>query len=224
MRVLVACEFSATVRDAFRRLGHNAISCDILPTEGDPRWHIRDDVRNVINGWPKWDLLIAFPPCTDLAAIGASKWRDKQQDGRQDDAIHFALSLYYSRIPKVAIENPVGILSTVWRKPDQIINPFQFGHPWSKKTCLWLKDLPLLQPTDIVHPIGKWVAGQAHKDRHGVRRYRRVTELRYIGQRTASDRARTFQGIARAMARQWGGDIRNEKRQRYYGPAISALP
>lgn len=209
VNVLIACEYSARVRDAFRSVGHNAWSVDVLPTRGDPRWHFQDDALKVAREYA-WDMLIAFPPCTHLANIGASSWPVKQNDGRQQQAIDFVIDLYYSRIPMVAIENPVGRLSTAWRKPDQIIHPWQYGHRWQKRTCLWLKGLPLLTPTEIVTPRGHWVAGQAHSDEYGVRRYIPVNERRWNGDRVghASDkpleRAKTFTGIAQAMARQWG--------------------
>lgn len=208
MNILVACEYSARVRDAFRSAGHNAWSCDLLPSHGNPRWHIQGDALRVARSCD-WDMLIAFPPCTHLANSGASSWAAKQQDGRQQEAIDFVINLYYLSIPLVAIENPLGRLSTVWRKPDQTIQPWQFGHRWQKRTCLWLKGLPLLEPTKIVEPRGHWVSGQAHRDSHGVRRYISIAERHRNGERVGHnsskplERAKTFLGIARAMANQW---------------------
>jgi hypothetical protein len=185
MRILVACEESQVVTIAFRERGHEAYSCDLLPCSGGhPEWHIQRDVSGLINAW--WNMIIAFPPCTDLACSGARWFAEKRRDGRQASAVRFFLLFENARCPRVAIENPIGIMSTVWRKPDQIIQPWQFGHGETKATCLWLKGLPLLKPTNIVegreHRIWKMPPG---KDR---------TRLR----------SRTYQGIATAMAEQWG--------------------
>ena len=146
MRVLVACEFSGIVRDAFRKRGHDAWSCDLLPTETDTQWHIQGNVVPYLDG--DYDLMIAFPPCTHLAVSGARWFAGKRHE--QQAAMEFFMLLAQSTIPHVAIENPIGIMNTRWRKPNQIIQPWQFGHGETKATCLWLKNLPLLMPTDIV--------------------------------------------------------------------------
>jgi hypothetical protein len=206
MKVLIGCEFSAVVRDAFRKRGHDAWSCDLLPCEGDEKWHLQGDVFDCIAnptfGEP-WDLLIAFPPCTHLSASGAVYWKTKQADGRQQAAIKFVRRIYNAGITHVAIENPAGILSTIWRKPDQIIHPFQFGDPYMKRTCLWLKNLPLLKTTREVEPIAHWHGGvrRGGIKKDGTRTPSRLpTALKY----GMKDRSRTFLGIARAMAEQWG--------------------
>jgi site-specific DNA-cytosine methylase len=186
LRVLVACEFTAAVRDAFRALGHDAWSCDTEPTEGDPAWHIHDDVRTVLQPG-RWDLLIGFPPCTDLAASGARHWAAKRADGRQAAAVEFVRLLADAPVPRVAIENPVGHLSSAWRKPDQIIQPWQHGHGHTKATCLWLRGLPLLEPSDVVD--GRVSAIHLMPDSLGRQRRR----------------SRTYTGVAAAMAAQWGG-------------------
>ena len=140
-RVLIACEYSASVRDAFRLRGFDAWSCDLLPTEGDPRWHIQGDaIEAAYSG--NWDLMIAHPPCTDLAVSGARHFAAKRADGRQDRALEFVRKLLIAPIPHIALENPVSIISSQIRKPDQIIQPWQFGHGETKATCLWLKNLP----------------------------------------------------------------------------------
>lgn len=165
MNVLVACEESQEVCKAFRAKGHRAFSCDLQECSGGhPEWHIQGDVLPIINGNcefettdgqrhridGKWDLLIAHPPCTDLAISGARWFPEKQKDFRQQKAVAFFMQMALADCDLVAVENPIGIMSSVWRKPDQIIQPFQFGHPVRKSTCLWLKGLPPLVPTDIV--------------------------------------------------------------------------
>lgn len=197
-RVLIACEFSATVRDAFRARGFDAWSCDLLPTEGDPQWHLQRDVLSVIhwtrggrwrNERPDWDLLIAHPPCTDLAVSGARHFEAKRADGRQQAALNFVRMLMDAPIKHIAIENPISIISSQIRKPDQIIQPWQFGHGETKATCLWLKDLPGLTPTSIVE--GR--EARVHRMPPGPNRWK--------------ERSRTFPGIAAAMADQWGDYI-----------------
>ena len=185
MRVLVACEFSGIVRDAFTALGHDAWSCDLLPSE-KPGQHIQGDVLSILGDG--WDLMIAHPPCTHLAVSGARYFRQKRKDGRQQEAIEFFMALASADIPRLAIENPICIMSTVWRKPDQIIQPWQYGHGETKATCLWLKGLPLLIPTDIVD--GR--EARVHKMPPGPDRWK--------------ERSRTFEGIAEAMASQWGNN------------------
>lgn len=199
MKVLIACEFSGVVREAFRKLGHDAWSCDIQSSD-IPGKHIQDDVLKHLNGW---NLIIAFPPCTHLCSSGAQYWPEKRIDGRQMQAITFVLALANAECMRIAIENPVGYLSNIWRKPDQIIDPFQFGDPYKKKTCLWLKGLSKLVPTNVVEPIAHWHGGvrRGGKKKDGTRTPSKLpTALKY-GER---ERSRTFQGIADAMASQWG--------------------
>lgn len=182
MKVLVACEFSGTVRNAFRRLGHFAVSCDLLPSEDDGP-HIQADVLGVLDYG--WDLMIARPPCTHLAVSGARWFKEKRLE--QADALAFVSKLLDAPIPRIALENPISIISSCIRKPDQIIQPWQFGHGEVKATCLWLKGLPKLAPTDIV------------KGRHA-----RV-HLMPPGPERWKERSRTMTGIAEAMADQWSG-------------------
>ena len=180
MRILVACEFSGKVRDAFLSRGHDAMSCDLLPTDV-PGPHYQGDVFDLIT--EDWDMLIAFPPCTHLCSSGARWWKDKKKE--QADAIEFVQRLWNFGVPKIAIENPIGILSTVWKKPSQIIQPWMFGHGETKSTCLWLKNLPNLEPTNIVSGREQkiWKTPPS-KDRWKIRSI-------------------TYTGIATAMADQW---------------------
>ena len=182
MKVLVACEFSQIVTRAFRARGHEAYSCDILPTEGNPEWHIQGDVLEILNDG--WDLMIAHPPCTHLAVSGARWFKHKQKE--QAEALEFIRLLLDAPIEKIALENPVGVISTHIRKPDQIIQPWQFGHGETKATCLWLKNLPPLKPTQIVD--GR--EGRVWKMPPSPDRWKH--------------RSRTLPGIAEAMATQWG--------------------
>lgn len=190
MRVLVACEFSGIVRDAFLAKWHDAVSCDLLPSEREGPHHCGPVEFILKDGW---DLMIAHPPCTHLAVSGARYFMDKVQ--QQEDALAFVWRLMSAPIEKIALENPVGIISTRIRKPDQIIQPYEFGEDASKKTCLWLKNLPRLVPTMIVPPNEKGVwsnqtpSGQNKLGPSPTR---------------AQDRSRTYQGIANAMAEQWG--------------------
>lgn len=191
MRVLVACEESQAVTIEMRRLGHEAYSCDIQDCSGGhPEWHIKGDVLPLLK--EHWDLIIAFPPCTDLAVSGARWFPEKRADGRQQRSIAFFMQFVSADCPKIAIENPIGIMSSDYRKPDQIIQPWQFGHGETKATCLWLKGLPKLIPTEIVGG-----------------REQRVWKMP-PGPERAKERSKTFPGIARAMAEQWAGDIRKE--------------
>jgi len=185
MRVLVACEESGVVRRAFRERGHDAWSCDLLPAADGSEFHIEGNVCPVLF-MPGWDILVAFPPCEHCCVSGARWFKEKRADGRQQAAIQFVRDLMDAPIPRIAIENPIGILSTVIRKPDQIIQPWMFGHGETKATCLWLKNLPKLVPTDIVDG-----------------RHARVHRMA-PGPNRARDRARTYPGIAKAMAEQWG--------------------
>lgn len=201
MKVLIGCEYSGIVREAFAKRGHDAWSCDILPTD-TPGRHLQCDLLTILNDG--WDLLIAHPPCTHLSGAGAPSWKTKQADGRQQDAIDFVLKIYRASCPRIAIENPTGILSTVWQKPTQIINPFQFGDPFKKRTCLWLKGLPKLLPSNIVEPQFHFTSNstQGGMLKDGTRR---KSELPiYKPWDTAKERSKTFQGIANAMADQWG--------------------
>jgi len=199
MKVLIACEYSGRVRTAFKKKGHDTWSCDILPTEISGK-HIQGDVISILNNG--WDLMLAFPPCTHLSSSGAVYWPEKQKDGRQETAINFVKALFYSNIQKVCLENPVGILSTVWKKPQQIINPFEFGDPYRKRTCLWLKGLNTLIPSNVVKPIASWHSGSTRggKKKDGTRTPSKLPVL-YGGWKK---RSLTFQGIADAMAEQWG--------------------
>ena len=182
MKILVACEYSGRVRDAFRDRGHDAVSCDLLPTDM-PGPHYQGDVSDILKDG--WDMLIAFPPCTHLAVSGARWFKDKQADGRQQAALDFVRLLLDAPIDKIAIENPVSIISSHIRKPDQTIQPWQFGHGETKRTCLWLKNLPLLTPTNIVEG-----------------REQRIWKMPPSANRWKL-RSQTFQGIADAMAGQW---------------------
>ena len=183
MKVLVACEFSGRVRDAFTALGHDAMSCDLLDTES-PGKHFKGDVLQILN--QNWDLVIAFPPCTDLCVSGARWFERKRQDGSQQRSIDFFMQFVHCNAKRVAIENPVGIMSTKYRKPDQVIQPYEYGHGEQKATCLWLKNLPPLVPTEIVGGREQkvWKMGP--------------------GPERAKMRSLTYTGIAAAFASQWG--------------------
>lgn len=229
MNVLVACEESQRVTIEFRKLGHNAYSCDLLECSGNhPEWHIKKDVTLLLNGncifytvdgveheiSGKWDMIIAFPPCTYLTVTG-NRWFNYKKYGDKaiqrmldrNDAIKFFMTIANADCDKIAIENPVGIMSTHWRKPDQIIQPYQFGDAYEKRTCLWLKGLSTLTPTKIVEipnriqfksgkTMAKWYveAGNLSKEQRAL------------------VRSKTFPGIARAMAEQWGNDCSNLKK------------
>lgn len=205
MRVLVACEESQRVCIAFREKGHEAYSCDIEPCSGGhPEWHIQDDVLKHLD--ENWDLIIAHPPCTYLTVTG-NRWFDTTRYGdkamkrilERNKAIDFFLKIANAPCNKIAIENPVGVISTAYRKPDQIIQPYEYGHPMTKKTCLWLKNLPLLKPTNIVQPEYVICAdGKRYSKVHVDTFYIRDAKER------AKMRSKTFEGIAKAMAEQWG--------------------
>lgn len=182
MRVLVACEFSGRVRDAFARQGHDAWSCDLLPSETEGQHIVGDAIERLT--WTHWDMLIAFPPCTHLAVSGA-RWFDRKRD-EQWEAMKFFIRFVEAPINRIAIENPIGIMSTHYRKPDQIVQPWQFGHGETKATCLWLHGLPKLEPTNIV--AGR--IARVHREPPSPERWK--------------NRSRTYQGIADAMAEQWG--------------------
>ena len=184
MRILVACERSGVVRDAFISRGHDAVSCDLVASEANGPHVIGDALELARSG--RWDMMIAFPPCTHLAVSGARWFPQKRADGRQQRGLQFVRDLMAAPIERIAVENPVSIISSQIRKPDQIIQPWQFGHGETKATCLWLQNLPLLTPTDIVDG-----------------REQRVWKLGPSPTR-AMERSRTFTGIAGAMASQWG--------------------
>ncbi len=195
MKVLIACEFSGIVRDAFAAKGWDAWSCDLLPTER-PGNHIQGDVLEILGDG--WDLMIAHPPCTYLSRAGARWWKDKERQAKADDAAQFVFALRDSGIPRIAIENPRGQLNKRWRYPDQTIQPYEFGHEFSKATCLWLKNLPPLMVkftfgdhTPLLPSNVGWNRRKGGKSHMGHTRNAKVA-------------SRTFQGIANAMAEQWG--------------------
>lgn len=211
MKILVACEESQAVTIELRRLGHEAYSCDIQECSGGhPEWHIKGDVLPLLNGdcefytmdgerhaiSGRWDMIIAFPPCTDLAVSGARHFAKKRADGRQQASIDFFMKFANAHCDMIAIENPVGIMSTLFRKPDQIINPYQFGHPETKKTCLWLKNLQPLEETENVYA---YMMALPEKER---------SRIHWMGSGHAKERSKTYPGIARAMAEQWGGPVK----------------
>ena len=231
MNVLVACEESQRVCIAFRERGHRAFSCDILECSGGhPEWHIQGDVLPLLNGnctfytmdgesheqGGRWDLIIAFPPCTHLAVSGARWFPEKQKDFRQQKAVAFFMHFVLANCDRIAVENPIGIMSNIYRKPDQIIQPYDFGHPIRKATCLWLKNLPRLKPTQTV---------ETKLDEHGFSiggalRYATDENGKIISwndPRTAKERSKTFPGIAAAMAEQWGDPGAWEEQQRMEG-------
>ena len=210
MKILVACEESQAVTIELRRLGHEAYSCDIQECSGGhPEWHIMQDVLPLLNGNctfqtadlythtidGRWDMIIAFPPCTDLAVSGARHFAKKRADGRQQASIDFFMKFANAHCDMIAIENPVGIMSTRFRKPDQIINPRQFGHPETKKTCLWLKNLQPLEETENVYA---YMMTLPEKER---------SRIHWMGSGHAKERSKTYPGIARAMAEQWAGPV-----------------
>lgn len=197
MRVGVLCEFSGVVRDAFIRRGHDAVSCDLLPTES-PGPHIQGDC--LTHDWSRYDLLICHPPCTYLCSMGVW-WNHKRPERWSDTASadHFFMDLWNLPVSRIVVENPIGIMSTRFRKPDQIINPWQFGHGTNKPTCLWLRGLPLLAPTKIV---GK---GEFYVKSNGSRLSKWSHKISGRSSERAKNASRTFVGIAEAMAEQWGG-------------------
>jgi site-specific DNA-cytosine methylase len=184
VRVLVACEYSGVVRDAFTAQGHEAVSCDLLPSESLEGEHYQGDARDVMEDG--WDLMVAHPPCTDLTVSGARWFAKKRADGSQQRSLDFVQLLLDAPVPRIALENPIGIISSHIRKPDQIIQPWQYGHGETKATCLWLKGLPRLTPTNIVE--GR--EARVHRMPPGPDRWK--------------ERSRTLVGIAEAMASQWG--------------------
>ena len=196
MSILIACEESQSVTKEFRKLGFNAFSCDLSPCSGGhPEWHLQKNVLPLL--FKQWDLIIAFPPCTNLCVSGAAWFEEKLKDGRVQRAVKFFMAFTRCKCARVAIENPVGLMSTVWRKPNQIIQPWWFGDSFSKKTCLWLKGLPPLLPTSFVDE-DEWMVHKSGK-----------RTAKWYGMLSPSEnrskiRSKTFPGIAKAMADQWG--------------------
>jgi len=195
MRVLVACEYSGRVREAVRARGHYAWSCDLLPSEDDSQFHLVGDVLELLKD--KWDLMIAHPPCTDLAVSGARHFAVKIADGRQQASLNFVRALMGAPIEKIALENPISVISSKIRKPDQIIQPWMFGHPETKSTCLWFKGLPKLVPNEDAEHV------KAHMMTLPIAERNRVHHMP-PGPDRWKERSRTYQGIADAMAEQWG--------------------
>ena len=192
-KILIACEESQVVTKEMRAFGIEAYSCDIEPCSGGrSEWHIQGDVSPLLE--QEWDMIIAFPPCTHLAVSGAAWFEQKRKDGRQQEGIDFFMIFANAKCDKIAIENPIGIMSSVWRKPNQIVQPWMFGHPESKATCLWLKNLPNLQPTDNVIELFDTLPKNKQQ------------RLHYLppSKERAALRSKTFIGIAKAMASQWG--------------------
>ena len=217
MRILVACEESQAVTKELRKLGHEAFSCDILPCSGGhPEWHLQQDVFEVIN--KGWDIMIAFPPCTHLTVSGAMHFEQKRKDGRQQQGIDFFMAMINAPIDKIAIENPIGIMSSEYRKPDQIIQPYFFGDGFTKTTCLWLKNLPPLYHNDkpnlfdevVTHvptstEYKEWICKKTGKmKRQQMWYYKALTNAKTKEERSII-RSKTFPGIAKAMAQQWAG-------------------
>lgn len=199
-KILIACEESQVVTIEFRNLGFEAYSCDILDCSGNySEWHLKTDVIPLLNEF--WDLIIAFPPCTHLAISGARYFEQKRKDGRQQEGIDFFMKFVNAKCDKIAIENPIGIMSNLYRKPDQIIQPYEFGDPFQKSTCLWLKNLPRLIPTNIVNKgeFYEWIdskTGKLKRQSSFFQNGKSKDERRKL-------RSKTFPGIAKAMAEQW---------------------
>lgn len=200
MKILVACEESQAVTKRLRALGHEAYSCDIQECSGGhPEWHIFGDVVPELE--KHWDMIIAFPPCTDLAVSGAAWFEQKRKDGRQQASIDFFMLFANANCERIAIENPVGIMSSQWRKPDQIIQPYWFGDEAQKTTCLWLKGLPKLEPTKMVGK-GEFITHKSGKKK--PKWFADAFKLSPNERRKV--RSKTFDGIAQAMAEQWAGN------------------
>lgn len=203
MKILIACEFSGTVREAFRKKGHEAWSCDIIPSDDNSPYHIQGDVMDILNNY--WDMIIAHPPCTRLTVTG-NKWYKQEYSHRfpnihqeRELAVKFFMEFANNKCERICIENPIGIMSTRWKKPSQIIHPWQFGHEASKATCLWLKGLPILNPTNIVSK------GEFVEFKSGKRMSKWYCDAAKLTPKEREKvRNKTFQGIADAMAKQWG--------------------
>ena len=213
MKILVACEESQAVTIELRKLGHEAYSCDILPCSGGhPEWHLQQDVIPLLK--EKWDMIIAFPPCTHLAVSGARHFEQKIKDGRQQQGIDFFMQFVNADCPRIAIENPIGIMSTKYRKPDQIIQPWMFGDKYTKSTCLWLKGLPKLKPTNIVEhgEYFEWIDKKGRKKRQPKWFYDALKKAKTSEERSII-RSKTFPGIALAMATQWAGELKGSNKE-----------
>lgn len=215
MKILIACEESQAVCIEFRKLGFEAYSCDIMDCSGGhPEWHIKSDVLQVID--KSWDAMIAFPPCTHLAVSGAAWFKEKQKDGRQKQAIDFFMSMINAPIKHIAVENPICIMSKVYKKPDQIINPYYFGDNVPKKTCLWLKNLPPLYHNDkpnlfdsvVTHVKPQYIIGKKDGKKYSVIHYQSINKKN--PDERSKIRSKTFPGIAKAMAEQWGKYLQYE--------------
>lgn len=205
MKVLIACEESQRVCIEFRKRGHEAYSCDILPCSGGhPEWHLQQDVTELLK--KDWDMVIAFPPCTHLACTGAAWFAKKREDGRQQQGIDFFMQFTnLEHVPKVVIENPIGIMSSYYRKPDQIIHPWMFGDNYSKSTCLWLKGVDKLKPEVLEQPELEWFEWIDSKTGKKKRQPKWFADAWHLPPNERSRvRSKTFPGIARAMAEQWG--------------------
>ena len=221
MKILVACEESQAVAIEFRKLGHEAYSCDLIDCSGGhPEWHIKQDVIPLLNGNcsfktcdeiehkinGKWDMIIAFPPCTHLAVSGARYFKQKIKDGRQQQGIDFFMKFVNANCDKIAIENPIGIMSSKYRKPNQIIHPYMFGDKYTKATCLWLKGLPELKATNIVEKgdFFEWIDKKTGKRKRQGKWYFEALKQAKTAEERSKIRSKTFHGIAKAMAEQWG--------------------
>lgn len=216
MKVLVACEESQAVTIEFRKLGHEAFSCDIEPCSGGhPEWHLQQDVTELLK--QDWDMIIAFPPCTYLT-VTANKWYKDQPPRKsgtlvgaarrkaREEAIDFFMLFANCTCEKVAIESPIGVISSRWKKPSQIVQPFHFGHKERKATCLWIKGLPKLVATDVVEPVSYIAAGKKYSPTHyNSKRSLNRLDCLPLGKERSKLRSKTFSGIAKAMAEQWGG-------------------
>lgn len=205
MKVLCACEESQAVTIELRKLGVEAYSCDLYASSGGhPEWHLQQDVLPLLG--KKWDMIIAFPPCTHLSVAGARYWTEKHADGRQQQAFDFFMKFAHAPCKYIAIENPVGYVNSHWRKPDQIFQPYQFGDEFQKRTCLWLKNLPTLVPTNIV---GK---GEMYELKSGKKKGTLVPKWYNAWTGSQKDRSKmrskTFPGVAKAMAIQWSTYIK----------------
>lgn len=197
MKVLVACEYSGIVRDAFTARGHDAMSCDLLPTES-PGPHYQGDVMDILNDG--WDMMIAFPPCTHIALSGAAHFAEKRKDGRQKQGVDFFMAMTKTKIPKWCIENPMNIMSRIYRKPDQIINPWQFGDHFQKTTWLWLHNIPKLIPSEMDAPLFGMEVNKGEFITNG--KYSKMP-VWYV-RATQKERSRFWPSIAKAMAERWG--------------------
>jgi site-specific DNA-cytosine methylase len=210
MRILVGCEESQAVTIELRKLGHEAFSCDVMESSGGyPQWHIQGDLLKELD--KGWDMLIAFPPCTHLAVSGARHFKEKIADGRQQKGIDFFMAMINAPIEKIAVENPIGIMSTNHRKPDQIIQPWMFGDKAQKSTCLWLKNLPLLVPTNIVEKgeFIEFISKKGVKKRQPKWYFDALKNSKNASERSKL-RSKTFKGIAKAMATQFTTNIQTQ--------------